>query len=291
MKKVKIMKKCAFLTMESLEDFVCYDHLLYEPLSALDWDVTEVPWNKNADWKQFDLVLIRSTWDYQDHPEQFLSVLEGINIQSKLENSLETVKWNLQKDYLQDLQGCGIEIVPTLWENTFNEKKLHDYFNFFNEPELVIKPRISANADRTYRISKAYQKGYLEQLARDFSGSRFMVQPFLPSILDEGEYSLFFFGEQYSHAIVKKPKKDDFRVQEEHGGMLQSIVADQSMIDLSIRILKNIDPLPLYSRIDFVRYQDQLVLIELELIEPSLYFNMDQKSPYLFAKVLNEWYG
>ncbi|HLR26884.1 MAG TPA: hypothetical protein VK112_13545, partial [Fodinibius sp.] len=115
------MRKCAFLSMDSLEDFECYDHLLFEPLAKRGWAATEISWrNKETDWDIFDTVIIRSPWDYQQDPEAFFKVLQQINDSSALlENSLETVRWNIDKTYLRDLEDHGIEIVPSLWPNSF----------------------------------------------------------------------------------------------------------------------------------------------------------------------------
>lgn len=113
----------------------------------------------------------------------------------------------------------------------------------------------------------------------------------MDGIIKEGEFSLFFFGETYSHTILKTPKPSDFRVQEEHGGRLKLVKnPEENLMNSARKLLEKIDPLPLYSRMDYVRTNNHLfALMEIELIEPSLYFNMDPFSPKRFASVLDDW--
>lgn len=287
------MPLCAFLTMDSLEDFFTYDELLLDPLAEFNWEVEFVSWRaKNIDWSRFDAVIIRSPWDYQDEPNVFLEVLETIDrADTHLENKMELVRWNISKTYLQDMQSKGIPIIPTLWPGTWKDIDNPDiFFEQLRTSEIIIKPVISANADHTYRLKKETMLNKRSELSRIFKNKPFMVQPFLKSIIEEGEFSLFYFGEQYSHAILKKPGEEDFRVQEEHGGSLHSLRPSEKLRSISDATLRHIHPLPLYSRLDFALLDDgSFALMELELIEPSLYFNLDPESPQRFAKVFNRW--
>jgi len=285
------MKKCAFLSMDNLDDFVVYDQMLYEPLAALGWEVEEVSWrNPNVNWNQYDVVVIRSPWDYQDDHQAFLEVLKEIEQSSALlENSLETVKWNIDKTYLRDLASQGIEIVPTLWYDRFIDSLLPDFFSELESEEIVIKPTVSAGAEDTFRILKSQKDTFNRQLISTFRDRPFMVQPFMDNIITEGEFSVFYFGDTYSHTILKTPKEQDFRVQEEHGGRLQAVEPEPRLIQTANQIFKTMDPKPLYTRADYVRTpEDTFALMELELIEPSLYFNMDPESPERFARIFNQ---
>ncbi|OGU77886.1 MAG: hypothetical protein A2V93_02720 [Ignavibacteria bacterium RBG_16_34_14] len=285
------MKKVAFLSMDNLDGFVCYDHLTFEPLRNLGWQAEEISWrNPHIEWDRYDAVIVRSTWDYQSKPGKFSAVLEKINSVTHLENKLSIIKWNMNKNYLKDLQDKGIKIVNTVWEKAFIPQKFEYYFDFLDSDEIIIKPNISANAENTFRIKKDDSKNQLHIMEPVFSKREFMVQKFMKNIIDEGEYSLFYFGEEYSHSILKVPKEKDFRVQEEHGGKIFSINPDREMKRTAEEILNKVKPAPLYARIDLVKTQDnEFVLIELELIEPSLYFNLDDKSPHRFAGIFNEW--
>lgn len=293
------MKHCAILTMDNLSDFECYDNLLDEPLVKLGWQTQLVSWrSKNINWQQFDAVIIRSPWDYQDDASAFTAVLEQIDSSSAvLQNSLATVRWNIDKIYLNSLADNNVTIVPTLWQKNFSSNDLAGFFNHFNCHQLVIKPRVSANADNTFWLKKESAEQFSAQLEAIFSQSEFMVQPFMSSVINEGEFSLFYFDGQYSHAILKTPKADDFRVQEEYGGRLQAITPEKSLFtqaeDTLAAITQLTGEMPLYARVDFVRIGDkttseEFALMEAELIEPSLYFNMDEHAAQRFANAFVE---
>lgn len=277
--------------MDSLEGFSCYDHLLYEPLNKLGWKAQQVSWkSKDIDWNDYDSVIVRSTWDYQDESEKFLKVLEQINdSKAVLLNDIEVMKWNMNKNYLFDLAKKGVSIPSTLLLDEYDYNKISKSFNEFQCDEIVIKPLISASAFNTFRIRKNNLNDYNDNLQSTFRNRSFLIQPFLTSIIDEGEYSLFYFGGKYSHTILKTPKTEDFRVQEEHGGILKLVEPEKQMKLVAEKILRFIPKL-LYGRIDLARTEkDNFVLMELELIEPSLYLNMAPESAAFFAQVFHEW--
>lgn len=284
------MKKVLLLTMDDLRGFECYDHLLYKPLKELGWQTEEISWrSENVNWNEFDAVIVRSTWDYQLNPEKFLVVLEQINKSSALLfNDIDILKWNMNKTYLADLEKKGVAIVPTIWDNSFSSDKLRNYFDVFNKDEIIIKPNISANADNTFYL-KRYEIGSNKNLLENiFEKKDFMVQPFMQNIISEGEYSLFYFGGEYSHTILKTPKQNDFRVQEEHGGILKLVNSNIKLQNIASAIIKKLITTPLYARIDLVRgIKDEFLLMELELIEPSLYFNMDPSAAKRFAGIFD----
>ncbi|MFT5677314.1 MAG: glutathione synthase/RimK-type ligase-like ATP-grasp enzyme, partial [Paraglaciecola sp.] len=240
---------------------------------------------------KYDVVVVRSTWDYQSDPQAFLKCLEQINAATCLHNSLKLVKWNLSKDYLKDIENQGITIVPTRWFDAFDLAEVADSFEHFNTEQLVIKPLISANADHTYRLTRELLLNQTDSLQMTFTDRPFMVQPFLNNIIEEGEYSLFYFAGHYSHCILKMPKEDDFRVQEEHGGQLKLVDASDEMLTQARHTLASLPDEALYARIDLVRYEQEFAVMEVELIEPSLYFNMDANSPQRFADAFVETFG
>jgi glutathione synthase/RimK-type ligase-like ATP-grasp enzyme len=284
-------KKVALLSMNSLKNFYTYDKLLIEPMKKLGWDAEEISWRKEGvDWNYYAAVIVRSTWDYQNDFKKFLRVLEIINNSSAhLENDLELMKWNMNKKYLFDLEEKGVRIVDTIWEKNINSSIAYNYFDKLNSEEIIIKPNISANADNTFRLTKEKLLAHMPDLEQIFSQREFMVQPFMQNIVDEGEYSLFYFNGVFSHSVLKKPKENDFRVQEEHGGIFQSIEPSEQQKSIAVSIIKKLSTIPLYARADLVRtIHNEFVLMELELIEPSLYLNTDSQSPERFAKAFNE---
>ena len=200
-------RRCCFLSMDSLDGYVSDDELAIPALNDLGWDVNTVSWrNRSVDWNEFDVTVIRTTWDYQRYPDEFLSVLESVeNSRSQLENSLQIVRWNLDKRYLKELETSGIPTVPTIWNASYNEKDFRGWLESLAATELIIKPTVSATAEHTYRL-----RGYEAAIKPIFDQRSFMVQPFMPAIVGEGEYSLFYFNGEFSHAILKTPKNADF---------------------------------------------------------------------------------
>lgn len=271
--------------MDSLDGYVSDDELAIGPLAELGWDVRTLSWrDRSIDWNDFDLVVIRTTWDYQRDPGAFLATLKRIqSSNARLENPLDVVKWNLDKRYLRELANAGISIVPTLWDATYSQDSFDRWLGDLSTDEIIVKPTVSATAEHTYRLA-SFEPG----LAEVFSDRPFMVQPFVPAIVTEGEYSLFYFSGRYSHTIVKTPKTADFRVQEEHGGIIMAVRPEDELLAAAGKVFEMIKPVPLYARVDLVRDAGGgFSLMELELIEPALYLRMDPLAPARFAMAID----
>lgn len=280
-----LKNRCAFLTMDNLTGFECYDHLLVEPLYQKGWKVDSVSWkNKSANWNDYDIVLVRSTWDYQHDLQSFRAVLENIDSSSaKLINPIQMLLWNMEKIYLKELAAKGIPIIPTIWSKTFEPENFQKIFTFFGCDEIVVKPMVSANATGTFRFKKN-GKNFIANNYKALNNKEIIIQPFIENVVMEGEYSLIFFNHQFSHGLLKTPKAGDFRTQEEHGGVLKVIhKPEETMLKLAEQTLSMLSEPCLYARVDMVRCKDGFRLMELELIEPSLYFNLDPAAAYRFA--------
>ncbi|MFS1702237.1 ATP-grasp domain-containing protein [Alteromonas sp. AMM-1] len=278
------MKKIAFLSMDSLDDFFVYDDLLIAPFGQVGYQVETVSWrNSEQDYSGYEAVIVRSPWDYQQAPQAFMACLEQIDSQTRLMNPLALMQWNVDKRYLRELASADVAVLPTLWLDDYHHETLVNAFEAFGCDEIVIKPCISANADDTFRLSRADLDLRQAQLAQVFSKRPAMVQPFVTSVVEQGEVSLFYFAGELSHAILKTPKQGDFRVQEEHGGTLAVITPEQAVIASAEQALSAMPTGYLYARVDLLQHQGKWCIIELELIEPSLYFNLDDTSPQKFV--------
>ena len=243
----------------------------------------------NTDWTQFDAVVIRSPWGYQRNPQKFLQTLGEIEAAgTPLLNPLRICQWNIDKNYLRKLGEQGHPIVPTLWFNRLAADELPHIFEQLGTAQIVVKPTVGAGAEDTYSLNRDDPLGW--QAALDaFALSPLMVQPFVQSVVTHGEFSLIYFGGRFSHAIVKKPKPKDFRVQEEHGGALSAIEADTELLRAAEGILSTVGQKLLYARVDLVLLEDGApALMELELIEPSLYFSYAPRAATRFAETLVE---
>ncbi len=275
--------------MENTEGFFIYDNLTFGPLNKLDWEVSEIPWTKKStNWSQFDAVVIRSTWDYQDNASQFINTLEEIDHSGTLLlNPLQTCKWNINKKYLDELSQQGVQIVPTIWLDQLDRVSCTSLFQELSSHKIVVKPLVSANANDTLVLKKDDSKNW-ELALKTFQSIPLMAQPFVDSITTVGEYSLFYFDREFSHATLKTPKKGDFRVQEEHGGTFKSVDIDSRLQTAAESVINKIAGPLLYARVDLVLLPDgSAALMELELIEPSLYFTYSEGSANRFAKALD----
>ena len=278
------MKKIALLSCDSLEGFVCYDELLIAPFAAAGYKAEMVSWRADVDWDQYESVIVRSTWDYQDFQEDFLRVLDDIDrSKARLENSLALMKWNINKMYLKELEESGVFIIPGKFASTYEHSLADSIFSEYQCDEIIIKPCVSANSDDAFRLSRPELDRAKEKLESLFRDRDHVCQPFIPSIIEKGEYSLFYFNGVFSHGILKTPKLGDFRVQEEHGGSLQKIEPNEKMDCTARQVLAAINSIPLYARVDLVEYKSEYALMEIELIEPSLYFNLDKESAGRFV--------
>ncbi len=284
--------RCAFLTLDDPAGYTIDDHLADAPLKRLGWSVDSVSWRRSdVDWTTYDAVIIRSTWDYAKHPDAFLRVLAQIDDAGvPLFNSLDLVRWNIRKTYLRDLACRGVPIVPTVWRQCLDTGELRGLLDEVGADAIVVKPVVGASARGAFRVSAATCEREAAEIEAYYADRALMAQPFMRAIPVEGELSLFYFNGDYSHAIRKTPKPADFRVQEEHGGSNVAVKATPELLAAGSRVLHVLGETPLYARVDFVRANDadDLLLMELELIEPSLYLRMDAGAPERFAQALHD---
>lgn len=281
--------RIALLSIEDLSGFVADDELLVEPLRRLGHVGEFVPWRAAVRWRDYDGVVIRTTWDYQHDLAAFLSVLQEIETQTRLANPLEIVRWNAdKKTYLQDIETRGGKIIPTIWNGgKIERRQVQEWFEQLQSDQLVVKPTVGANAHDAFRLKRG---AYPDELSTVFDKRFYMVQPFMRRIVEEGEFSLFYFSGEYSHTILKTPKAGDFRVQEEHGGFIQAAKPETALLSTGEKIMQYISPAPLYARVDFVRTDDgEFAVVELELIEPSMYLREAKHAPQMFAEAIDHW--
>ena len=277
----------AFLTSGDLSGYVHDDELAVSPLRELGVDVTFVPWTTDADWNRFELVVVRSTWDYQHDPASFLHVLANIDAScARLQNPLTLMRWNLHKRYLWDLSQQGVPVLPTEWGAAPDVRTVRTLFAKLAADEIVLKPAIGASAGDLMRLHADASDAELGVAVAPFGGREYLAQPFLSQFVTEGEYALIYLEGVLSHAILKTPKAGDFRVQEEHGGLICGVVPDARLCAAGERALRVLPAVPLYARVDLVRSGDDFLLGELELIEPSLYLRMDEQAPRRLARAV-----
>ena len=149
---------------------------------------------------------------------------------------------------------------------------------------------LSANALGAFRLGREVSGERTNEVESYFANRPFLAQPFITHVVDEGEFSLCYFDGRHSHTLLKTPKKNDFRVQEEHGGFIRAVEPETALLEAGRKVMNSLEATPLYARADFVRAADKesFWLMELELVEPSLYLRVDPEAPARFARSLHE---
>jgi len=280
------MPRVALVTSSKLPNLTADDRLLLAPLEhgiqaePAIWDDAAV------DWSSYDAIVLRSTWDYHLKPEKFLRWIDAqATAGTPLWNPATLVCWNANKTYLRDLDAKGIAIVPTIWPERGEPATLHERLHELGWKKAVIKPRISATAYRTHLITAENADSAQTLFEDSLAGAGVMVQKFMDSIIDEGEWSLMFFDGVFSHAILKTPASGDFRVQSDFGGSDRLVEPPAHVLQSARDILGKIEP-TLYARVDGVVEDDQFYLMELELIEPALFLSSRPGAPLRFAEAI-----
>jgi hypothetical protein len=231
-------------------------------LEAVSWD------DPNCDWSEYEAAIIGTTWDYTSRVDEYLSQLALISQETQLLNPLSVIKWNLQKTYLQQLAAANCAVIPTIWCDVLSAMNAASCFEQFNCDTIVIKPQVGAGSWRQVKFHRNDEWPLEHQLPTGPA----MIQPFQHRVMIDGEFSFFFFGEHFSHAVNKLPIAGDYRVQALYGGQAVPYRPSHDEIESARTILANAPGPSLYSRIDLIRSDDdQLRLIELELIEPYLF--------------------
>jgi len=183
-------------------------------------------------------------------------------------NSFSVLQWNSEKTYLDRLAKEGAPVIETIILERVTQTGVSKAFKTLQTDKLVIKPLIGGGAWRQV----LYTKGDSFPSKKELPPEGAMVQAFLPSVTKEGEYSFLYFGGQFSHGLIKRPKAGDYRIQSIYGGTEEKYSPNAAEKDTARRVLDTLNFTPLYARVDLLRGLDgRLKLIELEMIEPYLY--------------------
>lgn len=232
-----------------------------------------------GDLSGFALILPLIAWGYPRNTAHWYALLDRLDREGlPVANPVPLLRWNSDKAYLADLASAGLPVVPTIYAARIDEAALADARRQFATDCLVIKPPISGGAEGTFLL------GPDDPVPADWAGARMLIQPLCPAISSEGEWSLFYFGGRYSHAIIKRPAAGDFRVQEQFGGREEAVEPPAEVLALASAALAAAPHPALYARVDMVRQPDgSLALMELELIEPALFLHLAADGGEAFA--------
>jgi glutathione synthase/RimK-type ligase-like ATP-grasp enzyme len=257
--------------------------LVADELGRRGHDAVVVPWDSGLDWTAFDLVAIRSTWDYFERLGEFLDWAELVDAASSIVNPLNVIRWNCHKGYLGELAAAGVPVLPSLAV----PQGAHDAAERLAASgwdDVVLKPAVDGGA-RLALKTRASAPEAAAHLARLVGAGDAIVQPYAPSV-ELGETSLFFFGGEYSHAVRKVPRSGDYRVQALHGGSEERHDATVAELEVAAAAMALAPGQLTYARADFIDVEGGPTLMELELIEPDLFLRMSPDALHHYADAL-----
>ncbi|TDD29675.1 hypothetical protein E1218_03685 [Kribbella turkmenica] len=245
-----------------------HDLPLVDAVRAKGLDPVAVVWtDPSVDWSAYDAVLLRSVWDYHRRYDEFC---EWLNVVDKagvpVFNDSGLVRWNGDKRYLVELRERGVAIVPS---QIAAGACLREVVAGLDGQEIVTKPTVGASARHTVRGVAGSAE--LSLAMDDLPDLVYLVQPFVPEIVTDGEWSLMFVDGEFTHAVVKRPAEGDYRVQVMFGGVATLTDPPAAVLESARETLAAAGPAPLYARVDGVVVNGRFLLMELELIEPYLF--------------------
>jgi glutathione synthase/RimK-type ligase-like ATP-grasp enzyme len=276
--------KFTFVTYADLPNLDADDRLVVVELEKRGFNCAVAVWNDdNISWSNAGICVLRSTWDYHLHYAKFLYWLNRVSALTTVWNDVEIVRWNSNKRYLLDLQRASIPIVPTV---LFEKEQSVDLLKIMDEhgwDRGILKPAIGLSTLGVKKIGRS-EPGIQAHLNNMLESGDVLLQPLIQTVFERGERALVFLGGKYSHTV----RKSAFQPLAQAGEAGETIVEpEQSELDLAHRVLARVKKPALFARVDIIRAVDgQDLLMELELVEPSLYLGMHKAAVSAFTNAL-----
>ncbi|MEX2139067.1 MAG: hypothetical protein WD894_07390 [Pirellulales bacterium] len=282
------MPTVAFVTCQAWPEINEHDLLAAEVLRSQGVAVVPAVWDDpEIDWTHFDCVVIRSAWDYYLKPDPYANWLRRVqSSRVRLWNPPHVVLDNINKRYLVRLAERGMDVVPTTYLPADQGAVLDDVLHRCGWDEAVIKPAVSGCAAGAWRSCLATAQADQERFAEQLRRQDLLLQPYMPEVASQGEWSLVYFDGRYSHAVLKRPAAGDFRVQREYGGSATSAEPGRWLIEEAQSVLSAVDFPLLYARLDGIERAGRFFLMELEINEPFLFLAFGVGAPQRFAEAI-----
>ena len=268
------MPRIALATYAAFPDLPPDDQIFQRALDRRGAQTVPLLWDAQVDWSSFDVVVVRSCWDYHLRHNEFLAWIDRVERGGAiLHNAPSILRWNSDKRYLRDLEQAGIDVVHTRWTDAaLGPPSLASVLAEEGWHDVVIKPAISASATDTWHVPAGKSAEWEDRFRAMVRRGAVMIQPFVPEVARDGEWSLVFIGGEFSHAMLKHPAPGDFRVQTEHGGSQRRAVPDPWLVRAAQGVLSCAPEATSYARVDGCVVDGHFRVMELELLEPTLYF-------------------
>lgn len=282
------MKKIALVSSKQYNGKVDDDRLLLACLQKQGFDVKLVSWDDpEVIWDNFDCLILRSCWNYIYHAEEFFSwVLELEKKHIAMWNRSDVIRWNYHKKYLLDLAQKGITIIPTYI--VIKQADIIQMANENNWVDIVLKPTIGNASYQVQHMSLIDIQKKEKEINHALGKQEMLIQPFIKEIQEEGEWSFVFLGGKFSHAVLKRPKKGDFRAHPDFGAQENMVSPDTKLTYQAQSVYDAIGKKLLYARVDGIVHEGKFFLMELELIEPYLFFSMYPSACDVFVKAIKK---
>ena len=261
------------------------DAYVVKALEKKGLNVIRTYWdNPDFDFSETEVTLFRTIWDYFHRFKEFSKWLNKVKTKTKLINPPELIFQNIDKHYLKELSDKGINIPKTYFTDKGDKRTLAELHKEFDLKESVLKPCISGAGRHTYKLSENNISEYEEIYRKLISEEDMMLQEFQRNIYEKGELAFMIFDGKFSHAVLKKGKKGDFRVQDDFGGKVYAYEATEEEIKFAESVVSAVKPSPVYARVDIIRDNANKPAVgELELIEPELWFRFYPPAADLLA--------
>lgn len=266
------------------------DRPLVAALERAGAEVVEPDWrDEHVAWADLDLAVVRTTWDYTAHRDEFVAWAQRVAGLTRLVNDAEVLRWNTHKSYLLELEERGAPVVPTAWLGRGDRIDLGDLLGARGWDRAVVKPAVASGSDGLLRLedvgdARTRGQAHLDALLRDGDA---LVQPYLTSIETQGELSVIVLDGEVSHAVRKRPSPGEFRIQEQHGGRYALEDPTRAVAELARWVVDVTGARPLIARVDLVAGDDGTPqLVELEATEPDLYLALAPAAAERLATLL-----
>lgn len=289
---VVILTEARYLNPVAVDDYIqnvlTEDGLLKSELESLGLKISRKDWaDPDFDWSSTRSAIFRTTWDYFDRFDEFKEWLNKVESMTQFFNPVSQIKWNMDKWYLDDLKENGVHVVETLYVRKGEKRSLKELLNGSGWQDVILKPTIAGAARHTYKINSQNVDEYQNVFEGLIRNEDLMIQPFQYNITVKGEVSFMVIDGRFTHAILKKAKSGDFRVQDDFGGTVHSYTASTDEIKFAEEVVQACNPLPAYARVDVMwDNENRLAVSEVELVEPELWFRECKEAARMLAKTI-----
>ena len=260
------------------------DQVLIQAMRNAGMEPVSVIWDQPQDWAAFDVVVLRSIWDYHLKYPRFLAWLDELDAAGvPVHNSTSLVRWNADKKYMLELEQKGVRITPSRLASADDDVTLAAIAAETQWRSLVIKPTVASTGYETWLCETPVSAESEQQFTKQKRAMNVLVQEYAAGV-QQGEVSMVFLDGAYSHSVLKRAAGSEFRVHIEHGGTVESVFPDAAQIAWAESVVAAAPGSWTYARVDLVTDTDGPLLMELELLDPELFFKYEPASA---ARMIN----